>query len=156
MSSATGHIPSAPAAHEDPGKHHGKTDVVAVRGGPGPYDECLGRDVEAHGQCRLRVCDSGDLDLMPKSEPSADVPQRGTRRLIGPRRAFMSDAVDHHVVELDVVRTGKVCVGLRRLLEKIQTRGGGGEVLVAGTDLDVVALGDDVAVQDCAHGGSPI
>src|SRR5580700_10498340 len=92
---------------------------------------------------------------MPKSEPAADVLQRGTRRFIGPRRAFMSDAVDHHVVELDVVRTGKVCFGLRGLLEKVQPCGGGWEILVAGTDLDLVALSDDLAVQGCAHGWGP-
>src|ERR1700733_5452148 len=99
----------------------------------------------------LRACDSADLDRMPKSEPSADVLQRGTRLFIGPRRTFMPDAVNHHVVELDGVRAGKLCFGLRRGLEKVQTHGRGGEILVAGTDLDIVAPSDDVAVQDCTH-----
>ena len=75
--------------------------MVAVSGGSGPYDQRPGCDIEVHGQCRLRACDSGDL--VPKAEPSADVLQSGTRGFIGPRRAFMSDAVDPHVVELNVV-----------------------------------------------------
>src|SRR6202035_1252747 len=104
-----------------------------------------------HGQCGLLACDSGDLDLMPEAEPSADMLQRLKWRFIRPRRTLMSDAVDHHVVELDAVRTGKVCLGLRRLLEKVQPRGGGWEIFVAGADLDIVALGDDLAVQGCTH-----
>src|SRR5258707_1067115 len=99
-----------------------------------------------------RARDSGDFDLMPKTEPSADVLQRRTRRFIGPRCAFMPNAVDDHVVELDAVRTGEVCLGLRRLPEKVQPRGRGWEILVAGANFDFLALGDDVAVQGCAHG----
>ena len=71
--------------------------------------------------CGAACRNSGDLDLIPKAEPSADVLQSRTRRLIGPRRAFISNAVDDHIVELNAVRTGKVCLGLRRLLEKLQS-----------------------------------
>src|ERR1700710_336176 len=92
---------------------------------------------------------------MPKSDPSADVLQRGTWRFIGPRRTFIPNAVDHHVVKLDGVRAGKICLRLRRLLENVQARGRGGKILVNDTDLDVVAVGDDVAVQDCTHGWVP-
>src|ERR1700733_2488555 len=103
-----------------------------------------------------RARDSGDLDLIPKAEPSADVLQRRTWRLIGPRRAFIPNAVDDHIVELNAVRAGEVCLGLRRLLEKLHPRGRGWEILISGTDLDFLALGDDVAVQCCAHGWVPI
>jgi hypothetical protein len=43
-------------------------------------------------------------------------------------------------------------VGIRRLPPKVQPSGGGGEMMIAGTNLDFVGLGDDLAVQDCTHG----
>ena len=53
------------------------------------------------------------------------------------------------------VRAGKVCRDLGHLLEKIHTRGGGGEILVVSADLNIVAVGDDLAVQGCTHSSSP-
>ena len=68
---------------------------------PGPYESDPAAISRFMANSDLRACDSGDL--VPKAEPSADVLQSGTRGFIGPRRAFMSDAVDPHVVELNVV-----------------------------------------------------
>ena len=72
--------------------------------------------------------------------------ERRTRRFIGPRRTFKPDAVDQpHVVELDAVRAGEVRLSLGHLLEKIQPCGGGWEILVAASVLDIVALGAEMA-----------
>src|SRR6266508_5353368 len=60
---------------------------------------------------------SGDLDVFPEAEASADRFHSRLRRLVGPGVAFMAGTVDQHVIELDAMRAGAVGLGLRRLFE---------------------------------------
>src|SRR5581483_3410181 len=84
-----------------------------------------------------------------------DLRQLGLRRLIRPGVAGMAHAVDHHVVELDAVRTAQIVSGLCRFLQPFQADRLRREILVAAGFDDVVAAGDLMAVQHCLHDRNP-
>ena len=48
------------------------------------------------------------LDFVPEAEAVGDVVHARARRLVAPGGALVAGAVDHHVVELNAVRTGAV------------------------------------------------
>src|SRR5437660_3468579 len=66
---------------------------------------------------------SADFDVLPESKPVGNLLHRETRCLITPGGSRMTRAVDHHIIELDVVRTGEIRLGLCRLLQQLHAHG---------------------------------
>src|SRR5262245_46636503 len=95
---------------------------------------------------------SPDLDVLPEADAALGCSLRGARRLVDPGVAGMAHAVDHHVIELDAMRTGAVLVRDRRLLEPVRAHVLRREIEVAVVLHDVVALGDDLAFESGLHG----
>ena len=63
----------------------------------------------------------------------------------------MTLAVDHHVVELNAVRTLQVGRGLRGLLQQLDPHMGAGEIVIAAVLDDIVAVGDHPVFQHGLH-----
>src|SRR5262245_18677097 len=67
----------------------------------------------------------------------------------------MACAIDHHVVELDAVRTFQVLRGLWNLDQPLHAHRPGRKIDVAVVLDDIAAFGDDLAVEGCFHGSRP-
>src|SRR5215471_20964535 len=98
---------------------------------------------------------SADLDVLPETDAAGGHNLGGLRRLVDPGIARVAHAVDHHVVELDAVRAFQVLCGLRNLLEPLHPYRRRRKIEVAAVFDDVVALGDQLAVQGGFHVGTP-
>src|SRR5262245_45965753 len=94
---------------------------------------------------------SPHLDVLPEADAASGRGLRGARRLVDPGVARMTHAVDHHVIELDAMRTGAVLVGHRRLLEPVRAHVLRREIEIAVVLHDVVALGDDLTLESGLH-----
>src|SRR5439155_4409351 len=94
---------------------------------------------------------SGHLDVFPKAEALGNRLHRGQGSLIGPRRALMTRAPDHHVIELNPMRTGAIGGGLGGLFEPLHMHRGAREIVVSAVLNDVVALGDHMVLQHGLH-----
>src|SRR5215470_12901130 len=98
-------------------------------------------------------CCSADLDVLPEPYPALRFGLGGAWPFVDPGVARVPHAIDHHVIELDAMRTGAVLFGHGRLLEPFHAHRPRWEIAVAIVLHDVVALSDDLAVQGGLHGG---
>ena len=104
-------------------------------------------------KCRYRFgrCGLDHFDVLPEAESSADLLHIRARGFVAPCGAFMPLAAGDDVVELNAVGAGAVIVSLFDPFEPVQTDCGARKILISLAFYDVVALGDDLAVDDCFH-----
>src|SRR5262245_64846912 len=95
---------------------------------------------------------SPHLDVLPEADAASGWGLRRARRLVDPGIARMTHAIDHHVIELDAMRTGAILVGHRRPFEPVRAHVLRREIEVAVVLHDVVALGDDLVLESDVHG----
>src|SRR5262245_37279710 len=96
---------------------------------------------------------STNLNILPESDPALGFGLGGSWPFVDPGVARMPYAIDHHVIELDAVWTGAILLGHGRLLEPLHTHRPRREIAVTIVLHNVVALGNDLAVQGGLHGG---
>ena len=70
---------------------------------------------------------SAHLDLLPEADASGDLLHPRARVLVGPCRARVPPALDHHVVELDAVQAFAIVFRPRRRLEPLHAHRGAGK-----------------------------
>src|SRR5215831_12655743 len=99
---------------------------------------------------------SPHLDVPPEADAALGCCLRGARRLVDPGIAGIAHAVDHHVIELHAMRTGTVLVGDRCLLEPVRAHVFWRKIEITVVLHDVVALGDELALESGFHGRSPL
>ena len=86
-----------------------------------------------------------------KPKSAADLAHLRPGRFVGPRGARVPPAVDDDVVELHAVRTGPVVGGFFGLFEPVHAHRGARKILISLAFDDVVALGNDLAVDNRLH-----